>query len=117
VDPRIEHLERLRKWRGGKDRDADVSKSFREFAREQTKLSKALGTVSESFEAIVPLVIANECTLVGLRSGLLTVETRSASCRYALDRFLRSGGEAALRDASQRTAQPILRVRVVCQHD
>lgn len=100
-----------------KERDVDTSKAFRDFAREQTRVARALGAVSETFESIVPIVIANECTLVGLRSGVLTVETRSASCQYALDRFLRAGGEAALRTASEVTGQRITKVRVVCHHD
>jgi Dna[CI] antecedent, DciA len=117
VDPRLEHLERLRAWRGPKERNVEVAKLFRDAAREQSRLSKALGAVAEAFESIVPLVIANECTLVGLRAGVLTVETRSASCQFALDRFLRSGGEAQLRSASEASGQAITRVRVVCHHD
>jgi hypothetical protein len=117
VDPRLEHLERLRQWRGTKERNVDVSRAFRDFARDQTRIAKALGSVSETFESIVPIVIANECTLVGLRGGVLTVETRSASCQFALDRFLRSGGEAKLRTASEATGQRVNSVRVVCHHD
>ena len=117
MDPRLEHLERLRAWRGAKERDVGIAKAVRDFAKEQTRISRALGSVGEAFEAIVPIVIANECTLVGLRSGILTVETTSASCRFALERFLRSGGEARLREAAERSGQPITRVRVVCHHE
>lgn len=117
MDPRIEHIERLRQWRGRRERNVDISALVREFAREQKRLSTSLGAVTETFEAIVPGVIARECTLVGLRSGVLTVETRSAAGRFALDRFLRSGGETKLREASEATAQRITRVRVTCQHE
>lgn len=116
VDPRLEHFERLKQWRGPHDRNVEIAGLLKQFAREQTRIAKSLGSVSETFEAIVPGVIARECTLVGLRGGVLTVETRSASCQFALDRFLRSGGEAQLREASEATGQRITKVRVTCDH-
>jgi hypothetical protein len=117
MDPRFEHFERLKRWRGPRERNVEISPLLKGFVREQTRLANALGSVSETFEAIVPGVIALECTLVGLRAGVLTVETRSASCQYALDRFLRSGGEAKLREASEKTGQRITKVRVTCHHE
>ncbi len=117
VDPRLEHLERLRQWRGRKERNVELGGMLREFVREQRRVAASLGVVTESFEAIVPGVIARECTLVGLRRGVLTVETQSSACRFVLDRFLRAGGEERLRVASEPTAQPIVRVKVVCKHE
>ncbi len=117
MDPRLEHFERLKQWRGRRERNVEIASLLKQFARDQTRIAKSLGVVSETFEAIVPGVIARECTLVGLRGGVLTVETRSASCQFALDRFLRSGGEAKLREASEPTGQHITKVRVTCHHE
>lgn len=107
----------MRQWRGARERDVAITSALKGFVREQSRLAKALGTVAESFEAVVPPDIAAECTLVGLRGGVLTVETRSASARFALDRLLRAGGEADIRARSDAAGTRISRLRLISHHD
>ena len=113
----LQRFQRMQRWRGPRDRDVTINAFLKQFTREQTKTAKALGHVTEAFEAVVPGVLLPECRLVGLRAGILSIETRSASVQFTLDRFLREGGE---RDLCQRAAlhgARITKVRVVCAHD
>jgi hypothetical protein len=120
MDPRdraaIERLERLRPSRAIRERKTDTTRLFASVAREQKRAAKALGGVAEVFEAIVPPELAKGCALAGMRGGLLTIEAASSSARYALDRFLRDGGEAALVRGFAERKIHALRVRVVCTH-
>jgi hypothetical protein len=120
MDPReraaIERLEGLRPSRAIRERKTDTTQLFASIAREQKRAAKALGGVAEVFEAIVPPELARECGLAGMRGGLLTIEACSSAARYALDRFLRDGGEAALVRGFAERGIHALRVRVVCTH-
>ncbi len=106
----------MQAWRGPRERDVTIAPLLKQFAREQTRASKALGQVTDAFEAVVPGVLIPECTLVGLKAGVLSIETRSASVQYALDRFLRGGGERELCQRAALTGTQITKVRVVCAH-
>lgn len=120
MDPReraaIERLERLRPSRAIRERQPDTTRLFASAAREQKRAAKALGGVAEVFEAVVPPELASSCSLAGMRGGLLTIEVSSSAARYALDRFLRDGGEAALVRGFTERRIHALRVRVVCTH-
>jgi hypothetical protein len=117
MDPRLERYQRMQKWRGARERDVEIGSSIKAFAKEQTRLSRALGEIADVFERTVPAEIASFCTLVGLKAGTLTVELTSDSARFELDRFLRQGGEAALKDQSSAANVRITKVRVVMRHD
>ncbi|MDZ4755571.1 MAG: hypothetical protein SGJ11_13875 [Phycisphaerae bacterium] len=113
----LRRFERLKAWRGPRDRDVTIAPFVKQFLRDQTRASKSLGCLTEAFEAIVPGVILPECTLLGVRGSVLTIETRSASAQYALDRFLRTGGERDLCARSTQSGTNVTKIRVVCAHD
>jgi hypothetical protein len=45
---------------------------------------------------VVPETLRGRTALVGVSRGVLTVKVEDAGTKFELDRFLRSGGEAAL---------------------
>ncbi|MFO0827703.1 MAG: DciA family protein [Phycisphaerales bacterium] len=114
MDERLERYRRMRTWRTKPEADTSIAPYLKQFVKDQTRLAKSLGDVAEAFEAAVPPEIASECTLVGIRGGVLTVETRSSAVRFALDRVLRSGGEATLRARAAAAGTTLARVRLVC---
>lgn len=81
--------------------------------RQRARLERAArdgGGVEEAWAAVVPVRLRGRATLVGLRAGTLTVRCPSTADRFALDRWLRSGGERQLRAAA---AVALNRVRLV----
>lgn len=110
----MRRLDRLRPYRALRERDAETASAFKAVAREQKRAAKALAGIADVFEASVPAELSRACSLAGMRGGLLTIETRSSSVRFALDRHLRNGGEAALATRFAEVGIPVLRVRVVC---
>jgi len=70
---------------------------------------KDMGAVSQAWTDLVPARLRARCRLVRLQRGVLDVAAGDASGRYEFDRWMRSGGLAALRDAA---TAPINRVRV-----
>jgi hypothetical protein len=117
MDPRLERYKRMQQWRGARERDVEIATSVKSFAKETSRLAKALADVAEAFEAVVPPEVAAHCTLVGLKAGTLTVEMASDGARFQLDRFLRQGGEAALRERSAGANVKLAKVRVVTHHE
>lgn len=110
-DP-IEQLKNLQRWRGPKwprqivagSIASEVSGVKAGLQRQATRLGNAV----EAWEAVIPDSIRVDTRISGLAAGVLTVITGSATVSYALDRHLRSGGEAALRAA---TDGRVIRVR------
>lgn len=60
---------------------------------------KKLGAVGEVWPQVVPKEIAEQVRPVGIVRGTLEVQTQTASVRYVLERWLKSGGEERLREA------------------
>jgi hypothetical protein len=82
-------------------------------ARERDRLERSAredGGVGAAWEAVAPGPLRAGAAVVGLVGGVLTIRCRSASDRFALDRWLRGGGEKALRSAAR---VAIKRVRLV----
>jgi hypothetical protein len=113
MDSRIVRFQRQQAMRVKPQRDPSIERELQGFIKEQSKLAKALGNVAEAFEAVVPAEIASCCTLVGVKGGVLTVETSSASARYALDRVMRGGAETELRQRAADLGTRLLRVKLV----
>jgi hypothetical protein len=66
--------------------------------------------VSAAWDRVVPEHLRGRAAVVGCKGGVLTIRCRSASDRYTLDRWLRGGGEQAVRDAAR---SMVKRVRLV----
>jgi hypothetical protein len=62
----------------------------------ELKTKMASAGVGSAFIKLAPREVASFTTVVGVRSGVLQLRPHNTAARYALDRWLRSGGEAAL---------------------
>ncbi|USO00085.1 MAG: DUF721 domain-containing protein [Phycisphaeraceae bacterium] len=90
-------LSLIRRYRAVGGRDPAIADTV---ARERARLERAArddGDIVSAWDGLVPDHLRGRAAIVGLRGGVLTVRCRSAPDRFALDRWLRSGGERELR--------------------
>ena len=57
-------------WRAKPAPEPSIVPYLTTFVKEQSKLAKALGSVADAFETIIPAAVAAECTVVGLKAGV-----------------------------------------------
>ena len=111
-DP-IKRLQQVQAWRAPKGRAAIPTESVSvEIGRMKASIvrqAKRMGNAAELWERIVPEALRRNTRLSGLAGGVLTFVTDSAATTYALDRLLRGGAEAQLREGSEGR---IVRVRM-----
>jgi len=89
-------LENLRQRRGkGFTRDLTLTVPMASLAKE-LKSKMASAGVGVAFLKAAPSQVAAYTTVVGVRSGVLQLRPHNTATRYALDRWLRSGGESAM---------------------
>ncbi len=93
----IHQLEQLRKLRCRPQPDLSISALIANTATEATKSHKKLGELIELWERLVPAELASQTSLLGLRAGVLQVRVGSSAASFELDRLLRSGLLAQLR--------------------
>jgi hypothetical protein len=93
---RPDDLRRLREHRTPRERDLTIGATVHQLERETRKRVKATGGIGAAWEALVPPGLRSRAVVVSLSRGVLTVRAADASARFGLDRFLRSGGQAAL---------------------
>jgi len=101
-------LGRLRAWRV-RDRDRSASSLFRALGERLARTARQGGAAGAAWESCCPPALLDRTRVEGLRGGVLTIIAADAATRYALERALRGGVEAAVIRAS---AAPIRRVRV-----
>lgn len=89
-------LERLRERRVRPARDIALTPIVSDESRLLRRTQKALAGIAAAWDQTVPAELAGKAVLVSLSRGVLTVRMRDAAARFALDRFLRGGGEQAL---------------------
>jgi hypothetical protein len=109
----LEHLRRLQAWRKRPEREVAVAPVVRRLLRERTRQAEQLGAVVEAFEELIPSELAAACSLAGMKAGVVSIEASSASVRFAVDRLLRSGTEAALRSRLAERGVTVSAIRVV----
>lgn len=90
-------------------RDLSIGREVEAIRKAMDRLSKRLGQVGDLWIELIPAEIAEHTRLEGMRGGVLEVAVDSQAARYALDRVLRSGAEATLRE---RAVPPVAKVRV-----
>ncbi len=103
-------LNLIRTYRAVGGRDTGIADAV---ARERDRLERAArddGTIASAWDRVAPERLRGRAAIVSMRGGVLTVRCRSASDRFALDRWLRGGGEKALRSAAR---VALKRVRLV----
>lgn len=105
-------LERLRQRRVKPARDVALTPIISDESRLLRRTQKALAGIAAAWDQSVPAELAGRTVLVSLARGVLTVRVRDAAARFALDRFLRNGGEQTLIHASSTSVR---KVKVVIQ--
>ncbi|MFT3683403.1 MAG: hypothetical protein QM783_00520 [Phycisphaerales bacterium] len=88
-------LANLRERRGFKERDLTMTMPMASIAKDlrARMANSGLGT---AFLKLAPSQVASFTTVVGVRAGVLQLRPHNTATRYALDRWLRTGGEAAV---------------------
>lgn len=104
-----EFIERLRGYRGRRQRDLSISRQVAHLRHEADRVQRKLGALIDLWDATVPRHILPHTVLTGYRGGTLTVTVNSSSTAYELDRLLREGLLAELRQGFRGT---LTRVRV-----
>lgn len=74
------------------------------------KQTRVVGGLGEKWEEILPPELALSSTPERLSGGVLTIRTADSAARFALDRWLRSGGEQLVKGACTTS---VVRIRLV----
>ena len=99
-DARILHLERLRQWRGSRERDVTIGQLVKRIARDSRHAERKLDGLEDFWFTNVPNAVATRTRITGISNGIASVVAESSSVRYQLHRILKSGLERKLKDAS-----------------
>lgn len=108
--PQDSRLARLREWRNRRERDLSLTRVLEEEQRRLRRVHRAVGGAERAWIEAAPAELAARCEVVRLARGVLTVRVADDSTRFALDRWLRSGGLLALTRATPAT---LTRVRLM----
>lgn len=88
-------LSKLRERRAPYQRDLTIAGPLAAIAKD-LKTKMASSGVGTAFIRLAPREVAAFTTVLGVKSGVLQLRPHNTAARYALDRWLRSGGESAL---------------------
>ena len=107
-DPRLARLARLAPYRGRREFDPSIDALLDSTRKRAKRDEKRLATFTEAWERLVPPNVLACCRLLGARGSTVTVEVDSSPAKYELDRLLRTGLEAKLR---QLYTGPLVKIR------
>lgn len=93
-------LSRLRASRVYRERDLALGGVLAEERRTLRRGGRAATSLEDAWRALAPAEFASRAQVVGFARGVLRVRVADEGVRFALDRWLRSGGLAALVSAS-----------------
>jgi hypothetical protein len=103
-------VERIRQARVRGPGDVSLAMQMDAMLRETRKAQRGLAGVAGAWNAVVPPDLLGATMIEGVARGVLTVRVTTAAKRFALDRFLRSGGE---REIVRASPIPVRSVRIV----
>lgn len=101
AEPWQNRLERLRQTRVFPERARAIGGDLAALAEQFAQAAQRVGTSGSLWAAHCPPDLVVRTSVQGLARGVLTIAVDNASTRYAVDRWLRAGGEAALIAASR----------------
>ncbi len=104
---RLDSLKPLRTWRVRPERDTSIGAQVTAIVRQIAASHRQSGAAVAAWEAAAPQALLKCCEVRGTNAGVLTIRAANSATRYQLDRWLQSGGEAALRSGG------VAKVRVV----
>jgi hypothetical protein len=103
-------LEQLRTWRTKPAADAGIADGVEALRARLDREYRAGGGLGAVWLEVVPKELGDTAELILLSGGVLTVRVRDSSTRFALDRWLRSGGQKLL---EQRSPTTLRRIKLV----
>ena len=105
----LDHLQRLREFRGRRERDDSIVGFVQRIATDATSTQRKLGRFIDLWERLVPRDLASRSKVLSIRRGVVSVVVESSSTMYELDRMLRTGLEQELRRQFQSS---VVRIRM-----
>lgn len=84
-------LEKLRTWRGRKDRDLTLKRDLIALQRTLKKTNKQLSQIYELWESVVPEKIQSNAHPISLQRGVLEIAANGSPTSYQLQRLIREG--------------------------
>ncbi len=106
---RSDSLDRLRGNRNRPDRARDLGGAIA-IGQGIARRARAVGAVAHAWETCVPEDLRRQSELISFAGGIVKVGVANGAARYKMDRWLRGGGETALRREAK---APVTRVRLV----
>jgi hypothetical protein len=108
MHPSLREIQALQSRRGRTGRELSIGATIEREADEATRVHRRLGQLIGLWQELMPQQVADHTALSGLRHGVLHVIVDSAATAFEVDRLLRSGVEARLK---QRFRGSLMRVR------
>lgn len=102
-------LENLRTWRLGAPKDLSLTADLTSLVQGVKRQTTRFAGLGEAWQALCPAHLSAGTTILSLSRGVLSVRAPDAAARFALDRWLRDGGETEL----IKRCPTLLRVRLV----
>jgi hypothetical protein len=106
----VSRLEHLRARRARRAPQWAIDGLISAIEKDGRKRQRSLGDLIELWERLLPPELARQTKLQAFRAGVLMVIVETSAARFELDRALRGGLEAALRQAFSAS---LVRVKVV----
>ncbi len=106
----MSQIERLRRFRTPRAMDLSMDRALGAEEKRLKKQTRVVGGLGEKWEEILPPELALSSAPERLSGGVLTIRTADSAARFALDRWLRSGGEQLVKGAC---ATSVVRIRLV----
>ena len=89
-------MERIRVYRGRRERDVTVNLFVDRIEREFDDRQRTVGDVIDAWNECAPVSIRTSATIASLFQGTLTLNTMSSSASFEVSRILRDGLERTL---------------------
>lgn len=106
----LTQLERLRRFRVAKPFDQTLAHQMGAEEKKLKKRVKVVAGLGDRWESLLPPELAACTNPERLSGGVLTIRAADSAARFALDRWLRAGGETLIK---QSIATGIARIRLI----
>lgn len=100
-------LHSLRTHRARPQADRSIAEEVARAQKKYQRLAQDGDGIAGAWDRTVPERFRGRAAVVGCTGGVLTIRCRSASDRFGLDRWLRGGGEQAVREAARVTLKRV----------
>ncbi|MCZ7634461.1 MAG: DciA family protein [Phycisphaerales bacterium] len=104
-------IARLQKFRAVREPGVAIGAAARAVAEGLERERRLTGGLAGAWAALCPPELAGRSRVVRFVGGVVTVEVTDGATRFRVDRWLRSGGRAALQDRAGGIRRVVMRVR------